>query len=102
MAAGRPAGRPWTLRGTWSESAHSKAHPGRVATDRYDATWTRTATRTISGRNGDPNDIGPDDPAPRASEGPSHTTVDGYQVWQFDPEAEARVPDGSGDNPINY
>lgn len=51
---------------------------------------------------GDPNDIGPDDPAPRASEGPSHTTVDGYQVWQFDPEAEARVPDGSGDNPINY
>jgi hypothetical protein len=51
---------------------------------------------------GDPNDIGPDDPAPRAPEGPPHTTVQGYQVWQFDPDAEARVPDGSGDNLINY
>jgi hypothetical protein len=42
---------------------------------------------------GIPNDIGPDDPAPRAPEGPPHTTVDGLQVWQFDPEADATVPD---------
>jgi hypothetical protein len=42
---------------------------------------------------GDPNDIGPDDPAPREPEGPPHQTVDGFQAWQFDPEADATVPD---------
>jgi len=55
---------------------------------------------------GDPNDIGPDDPAPRAPEGPPHTTVDGYQVWQFDPEAEATVPDtyivDPGPRPLDF
>jgi len=42
---------------------------------------------------GDPNDIGPDDPAPREPEGQPHTTVDGFQIWQFEPEADATVPD---------
>ena len=42
---------------------------------------------------GIPNDIGPDDPAPREPEGSPDRTVDGFRIWQFEPEADATVPD---------
>lgn len=42
---------------------------------------------------GEPNDIGPDDPAPREPEGEPHEATDRFRVWQFEPEADATVPD---------
>lgn len=42
---------------------------------------------------GEPNDIGPDDPAPREPEGPPDTVTDEFEVWQFDAEASETVPD---------
>ena len=42
---------------------------------------------------GEPNDIGPDDPAPREPEGPPNRTTERFRVWTFDSETSATVPD---------
>lgn len=42
---------------------------------------------------GDPNDIGPDDPAPREPEGDPDVTTDEFLVWQFPSEESMTVPD---------
>ena len=40
-----------------------------------------------------PNDIGPDDPAPREPEGPPDGTNEEFSVWMFDSETSETVPD---------
>jgi hypothetical protein len=42
---------------------------------------------------GEPNDIGPDDPAPREPEGEPHRTTDEFYIWQFESETSETVPD---------
>lgn len=42
---------------------------------------------------GDPNDIGPDDPAPREPEGRPDVTTEEFQVWLFESEQSATVQD---------
>ena len=45
------------------------------------------------GSYGEPNDIAPDDPAPREPEGPPDETTDRFRVWLFDADQSATVPD---------
>lgn len=42
---------------------------------------------------GQPNDIGPDDPAPRQPEGSPDETTDEFRIWLFDSEESETVPD---------
>jgi hypothetical protein len=42
---------------------------------------------------GEPNDIGPDDPAPREPQGEPHRTTADFHIWQFDADHSETVPD---------
>jgi hypothetical protein len=39
------------------------------------------------------NDIGPEDPAPRAPEGEPHRQTEAFDIWLFDAKASETVPD---------
>lgn len=45
------------------------------------------------GSYGDPNDIGPNEPAPRAPDGPPDERTDSFDVWFFDADESETVPD---------
>lgn len=55
---------------------------------------------------GEPNDIEPDDPAPRAPEGAPDRTTDAFEVWLFDAEGSQTVPDvyvsARDPNPLDF
>ena len=42
---------------------------------------------------GEPNDLGPDVPAPRAPRGPPSRTTPDYRIWAFEAEDSETVPD---------
>ena len=42
---------------------------------------------------GEPNDVGPDDQAPRAPRGPPDTSTGQFLVWTFDSDTSETVPD---------
>lgn len=42
---------------------------------------------------GDPNDVGPEDQAPREPRGPPDTSSEHFLVWTFDSESSDTVPD---------